>query len=148
MLFSRTIGLPVITGDDATSLGTVRDLTTDAAGAVVAGVRLSGAGPHGRAALDRRGGGGSRRADRPLPARRRPGADPAARASQPARQPRAGPISEPEHGTVQDIAFDAASGRVLTLYTALGDIPGARLLGLGPYALVVRAQPWPPRGRQ
>ncbi|OYP16677.1 hypothetical protein CFC35_20985 [Streptomyces sp. FBKL.4005] len=141
MLFSRTIGLPVITGDDATSLGTVRDLTLDAAGAVVAGVRLSG-GPDRTDVL-------------PWTAVAAVGPDALIVRSRHAADPEQTPLPAhhsplgsrvltdlgTEHGTVQDIAFDAASGRVLTLYTALGDIPGARLLGLGSYALVVRAQP-------
>lgn len=43
-----------------------------------------------------------------------------------------------ERGTVRDIAFDPVTGRVEKLCTALGDIPGDRLVGLGDYALVVR----------
>jgi sporulation protein YlmC with PRC-barrel domain len=45
-----------------------------------------------------------------------------------------------EHGTVKDIAFDPVTGRILTLYTALGEISGTRLLGLGSYAVVVRTE--------
>jgi sporulation protein YlmC with PRC-barrel domain len=43
-----------------------------------------------------------------------------------------------ERGTVRDIAFHPVTGRVEKMCTALGDIPGDRLIGLGDYALVVR----------
>ena len=42
------------------------------------------------------------------------------------------------HGTVKDIAFEDTTGQVRMLYTALGDISGDRLVGLGSYAVVVR----------
>ncbi|KPC86213.1 hypothetical protein ADL35_12020 [Streptomyces sp. NRRL WC-3753] len=44
-----------------------------------------------------------------------------------------------EHGTVLDVAFDTRTARVLALFTTRGELPAGRLLGLGGYALVVRA---------
>ncbi|KAF2781925.1 hypothetical protein [Streptomyces sp. OM5714] len=44
-----------------------------------------------------------------------------------------------EHGTVLDVAFDTRTARLLALFTTRGELPAGRLLGLGGYALVVRA---------
>lgn len=44
-----------------------------------------------------------------------------------------------EHGTVLDVAFDTRTARLLALFTTRGELPAGRLLGLGDYALVVRA---------
>jgi sporulation protein YlmC with PRC-barrel domain len=44
-----------------------------------------------------------------------------------------------EHGTVLDVAFDTRTGRLLAVFTTRGELPADRLLGLGDYALVVRA---------
>ncbi|MFA3873510.1 hypothetical protein ABS735_07450 [Streptomyces sp. MMCC 100] len=44
-----------------------------------------------------------------------------------------------EHGTVLDVAFDTRTARVLALFTTRGELPADSLLGLGEYALVVRA---------
>jgi sporulation protein YlmC with PRC-barrel domain len=141
MLFSQALGLPVITADDATSLGKVADLSIDARRAVIAAVRLSGASGSAEAL--------------PWSAVEAVGPDAVIISSRltadqegaqvPAHQQALGSqvLTEHgvEHGTVKDIAFDPASGRILTVHTALGDIVGARLMGLGAYALVVRAEP-------
>ena len=42
-------------------------------------------------------------------------------------------------GAVQDVAFEPGTGRVEAVVTTHGDLPADRLLGLGDYALVVRA---------
>ncbi|MCW7940836.1 hypothetical protein AAW14_02165 [Streptomyces hygroscopicus] len=44
-----------------------------------------------------------------------------------------------EHGAVQDLVFDPSTGRIETVVTTLGEVRGDRLLGLGDFALVVRA---------
>ena len=44
-----------------------------------------------------------------------------------------------EAGIVQDVDFDADTGRVTALITSTGSIDGDRLLGSGSYAVVVRA---------
>lgn len=44
-----------------------------------------------------------------------------------------------EHGTVLDVAFDTRTARLLALFTTRGELPAGRLLGLGGYAVVVRA---------
>jgi sporulation protein YlmC with PRC-barrel domain len=139
MLFTQAQGLPVITADEAEPLGRVESLTLDAHTRSVACLRLSGAPKHlttiawhaieavGRDAVI---------------VRSRTAADPG-QGSLPAHQEALGRRVLTElgsaHGTVKDIAFDNTTGHVLTLYTALGDIPGDRLLGVGSYAVVVRA---------
>ncbi|MET9447316.1 PRC-barrel domain-containing protein [Streptomyces cinerochromogenes] len=141
MLFSQAFGLPVITADDATTVGKVADLTVDARNATVAAVRLSGAADRTEAlawsAVEAVGPDAvivhsrvtAEQGQDHVPAHHR------ILGSQVLTEHGA------EHGTVRDIAFDPASGRLLTLYTALGEIAGARLMGLGSYAAVVRAEP-------
>ncbi|WP_030749060.1 PRC-barrel domain-containing protein [Streptomyces sp. NRRL S-31] len=136
MLFTRTRGLPVISAEEATVLGTVDELTVDAHTRSVAWLRLKGA-PKDRAVI---------------------GWDAVEAVGHDAVIVRSRPITGPapehrealgsrvltergvEHGTVKDIAYDPVSGKLLTLYTALGDIPGHRLIGLGSYAVIVHAE--------
>ena len=40
-------------------------------------------------------------------------------------------------GTVQDVEFDPQDGRITALLTSEGQVDGARLLGVGSYAVVV-----------
>lgn len=141
MLFSQAHGLPVISAADAASLGTVEDLTIDAHTTSVACLRLSAAsGPDGGVSWDAVEAVGPNA----VIVRSRPAAE-AEPANVPVHHEAVGSrvLTEhgAEHGTVKDIAFDPRSGRILTLYTALGEIPGERLMGLGSYALVVRAEP-------
>ncbi|RDD91204.1 PRC-barrel domain-containing protein [Streptomyces parvulus] len=42
------------------------------------------------------------------------------------------------HGTVLDVAFDPATGRLLAVFTTRGEVSPVRLTGLGDHALVVR----------
>ncbi len=44
-----------------------------------------------------------------------------------------------ETGTVEDVEFDPATGAVTALLTTVGEIAGDRLLGVGSWAVVVRA---------
>ena len=44
-----------------------------------------------------------------------------------------------ESGTVHDVDFDPESGRVTSVITSTGSLDGDRLIGCGPYAVVVRA---------
>jgi sporulation protein YlmC with PRC-barrel domain len=44
-----------------------------------------------------------------------------------------------ETGTVHDVAFDPETGRVTSVLTSDGEVDGDRLIGCGPYAVVVRA---------
>ncbi|MEU0004255.1 hypothetical protein ABZ079_08115 [Streptomyces sp. NPDC006314] len=140
MLFSQALGLQAITADDAVSVGKVADLTIDAHNAAIAAVRLSGAsGPTKALAWSAVEAVGPDA----LIVRSRLTAE-QEQVGVPAHHQALGSrvLTEHgvEHGTVKDIAFDPGSGRILTLYTALGDIDGARLLGLGSYAVVVRAE--------
>ncbi|MFF9275736.1 PRC-barrel domain-containing protein [Streptomyces griseosporeus] len=141
MLFSQVRGLSVFTAVEAEPLGRVEALTIDPRTSAVAVLRLSGG--HGRVdaiAWD---------------AVEAVGPDAVIVRSRTAAE--AGPADAPvhhealgsrvltdggvEHGTVTDVSFDPSSGRVRTLHTALGDIPGEHLIGLGSYAAVVRTEP-------
>ncbi len=136
MLFSQARGLPVLTLTEAEELGVLRSLTVDATAGVVTHVRVRGR--HSRkesvlawGALHALG----------------PDAVLVRSATAPAEVP-------PHHelpglriltetgdwlGTVQDVAFEPDTGRIEAVVTAQGDVPADRLLGLGDYALVVRA---------
>lgn len=140
MLFSQARGLPVLTAVEAASIGRLEDLSVDADTATVSYLRLSGAPAHAEAiawsAVEAVGPDA-------VIVRSRVAAERAA-ADVPPHHEVAGrrvlTDQGTEHGTVKDVAFDPDSGRVLTLHTALGDIPGERLIGVGPYAVVVHAQ--------
>ena len=41
-------------------------------------------------------------------------------------------------GTVDDVEFDADTGAITSLLLSSGDVSGARLVGVGSYAVVVR----------
>ncbi|MGW1600479.1 PRC-barrel domain-containing protein [Streptomyces eurythermus] len=140
MMFTQVQGLPVITADEAEPLGRVESLTIDAPTGSIACLRLSGAPRHITAIAWHAVEAVGRDA---VIVRSRAAADPG-QGSLPAHQEALGRRVLTEHGaahgTVKDIAFDNTTGRVRTLYTALGDISGDRLLGIGSYAVVVRAE--------
>ncbi|MEU4656889.1 PRC-barrel domain-containing protein [Streptomyces sp. NPDC023723] len=134
-LFSEIHGLPVVTLADAAELGTVTSLAVDAAAGTVTHLRVRG----------RR-----RRQETVLPWAALHAVGPDAvlvRSADPAGPvPPHDPVDSrvltdagDEAGTVRDLVFDPDTGRVLRVVTAYGDIPADRLLGLGDYALVVRA---------
>jgi sporulation protein YlmC with PRC-barrel domain len=139
MLFTQAQGLPVITAEEAAALGTVRDLTIDSRTRSVACLRLSGA-PKDAAVIA-------------WGAVEAVGQDAVIVCSRVAVESGHADLSEHhealgsrvltehgvEHGTVKDVSFDPVSGKILTVYTALGDITGDRLIGLGSHALVVHA---------
>jgi sporulation protein YlmC with PRC-barrel domain len=136
MLFSQVRGLPVVTLTDAEQVGTVRSLIVDAASGVVTRVLISGRRPRRETVL-------------PWDALHAIGPD--AVLVHPATAPaEPGTVQDllgsrvlteagDERGRVQDVAFDPDTGRVETLLTAFGMLPADRLLGIGDYALVVRA---------
>ncbi|MDO0924317.1 PRC-barrel domain-containing protein [Streptomyces sp. TG1A-8] len=140
MLFTQARGLPVITAEEAVTLGTVKDLTIDPHTRGIARLRLSGAAKDaavvdwqsveavGQDAVIVRSGSAAGLGAKDAPEHHE------------AVGSRVLTEYGAEHGTVKDVAFDPVSGRVLTLYTALGDIPGERLIGLGSYAVVVHAE--------
>ncbi|TWV34403.1 hypothetical protein FRZ03_28735 [Streptomyces misionensis] len=138
MLMSQAHGLLVITAEEAEQLGRVSGLTIDPRTRSVVGVRLSGAPKHATAiAWDRIEGVG-----RSAVVVRSVTAAGAGRDDLPTHHEILGKrvLTEngSEHGTVKDIAFDTTTGHIHTLYTALGDISGNHLLGVGGYAVVVR----------
>ncbi|MFI9810084.1 PRC-barrel domain-containing protein [Streptomyces sp. NPDC052301] len=139
-LFTQVRGLPVITAEEAATLGTVRDLTIDARTRCIACLRLSGA-PKGAAVID--WDEVEAVGQDAVIVRSRAAAESGSEGA-PEHHEAVGSrvLTEygSEHGTVKDVAFDPVSGRILTLYTALGDIAGERLIGLGSYATVVHAE--------
>ncbi|MER5539083.1 PRC-barrel domain-containing protein [Streptomyces mirabilis] len=136
-LFSEIRGLPVVTLGEANELGVVRSLTIDVVSGLVGQVRLSPARGRKEIAIDWsalhvigpdavlvRSGIALDTAPPPTPVE--------------ILGLRVLTEDGDERGTVRDIAFDPVTGRVEKMRTALGDIPGDRLVGLGDYALVVR----------
>lgn len=136
MLFSRALGLPVLTLTEADELGVVRSLIVDAASGVITHVRVRGR--HSRketvlawGALHAIG----------------PDAVLVRSVTPPAEVPRHHDLlgsrilteTGDARGTVQDVAFDPSTGRVETVLSAHGELPAEHVLGLGDYALVVRA---------
>ncbi|GGM07662.1 hypothetical protein GCM10010129_59430 [Streptomyces fumigatiscleroticus] len=138
MLFSRLVGLPVVSLAGGAELGVVRSPVLDAGSGLVTHLRIRG---------------------RLRPARKETVlAWDAVHAVGPeavlVRSAVRSPVPPPrldvlgrrvltetgdERGTVLDVVFDPSTGRVLALFTTHGELPAHRLLGLGDYALVVRA---------
>lgn len=141
MLFTQAQGLPVITADEAEPLGRVESLTIDAHTRSIACLRLSQAPKHAAAiawdAVEAVGPDA-------VIVRSRTATDPGQNTFPTHHEALGRRVLTEDgtsHGTVKDIAFDNTTGQLRTLYTALGDIRGDRLLGLGSYAVVVRADP-------
>ncbi|MFF3516250.1 PRC-barrel domain-containing protein [Streptomyces sp. NPDC002573] len=138
MTFSEARGLPVVTLGEAREIGALASLALDAAAGRITHLRV--AGPHGR-----------KETAVAWNALHAVGADAVIVASDVPPDP--GPpgqrhevlgilvLSEEgeERGTVQDLVFDPSTGRIDKVVTTLGEVAGDRLLGLGDYALVVRA---------
>lgn len=134
MLYSRTVGLPVVTLGEAAELGTVAGLEMDLARGRITGVRVSGRGRRttvlpwevlhalgADAVLVRSAAGGETRKE----------AVPKIMGLR--------VLSEDgeERGTATDLAFDAEDGRLEKLLTDLGEIPAGSVRGFGDYAWVV-----------
>ncbi|MGW0495243.1 PRC-barrel domain-containing protein [Streptomyces sp. NPDC003007] len=136
MLFSRARGLPVLTLAEADEVGVLRSLTVDAVSGVVTHVRVRGR--HSR--KDTVLAWGALHAIGPDAVLVRTIAAPA---EVPAHHELPGLRVLTEAGdalgTVQDVAFEPETGRIEAVVTTHGDLPADRLLGLGEYALVVRA---------
>ncbi|MGX1219861.1 hypothetical protein [Streptomyces ambofaciens] len=136
MLFTEVRGLPVVPPGGAGPLGTVTSLTVDVVTGSVSHVWWRG-GRFGRQSAlpwDAVGAIG------PGAVRVRSGDAPA---SAPPHHELLGrrilTDTGTGRGTVLDVAFDTRSARLLALFTTRGELPADRLLGLGDYALVVRA---------
>ncbi|MEU9631188.1 PRC-barrel domain-containing protein [Streptomyces luteogriseus] len=136
MLFSEARGLPVLTLGEAEEVGVVRSLTVDAVSGVVTHVRVRGRHSRKETVL----AWGALHAIGPDAVLVRSAAEPA---EVPPHHELPGLRILTETGdtlgTVQDVAFEPGTGRVEAVVTAHGDLPADRLLGLGDYALVVRA---------
>ncbi|MEU1328616.1 hypothetical protein [Streptomyces sp. NPDC005865] len=151
MLLSQTVGRPVVSASDAAHVGTVAGLVVEPGGASGAG----GAGGAGGAVvtavrLDGVKGGGDVVAWADVHA---VGPDAVVVEAATAARFTSADSSERQNllgkrlltelgdaaGTLADVAFDPASGRIDMLYGSRGDrIPGDRLLGVGSYAVVIR----------
>ncbi|MEU3733159.1 PRC-barrel domain-containing protein [Streptomyces sp. NPDC033538] len=136
MLFSEVRGLPVVPPAGAGPIGTVTSLTVDVASGVVSHVRLRGSRLRRESVLP----WDSVHAVGPGAVRVRSAAAPDTVA------PHHGLLGRrvlteagTAHGTVLDVAFDPETGRLLAVFTTRGEVPPDRLLGLGDFALVVRA---------
>ncbi|MBQ0826911.1 PRC-barrel domain-containing protein [Streptomyces tagetis] len=136
MLLTEVYGLPVTGPDGRTRLGTVASLSVDAGAGTVRQVRVR-RGPFRKEAavswdaVRSVGPDGVRlRADAAADAPRRPrdllGSLVLTEAGR-------------ERGRVLDAAVAPETGRVLAVFTTRGELPPARLLGLGDHALVVRS---------
>ncbi|MEU4985433.1 PRC-barrel domain-containing protein [Streptomyces sp. NPDC021969] len=135
MLFTEVCGLPVVRQEGTAPLGTVTSLDVDVVSGSVSHVRWHG---------------GRFRREQVLPWDAVHSVGPGAVR---VRSAAAGPApphhdllgrrilteTGTERGTVLDVAFDTLSARLLALFTTRGELPPDRLLGLGDYALVVRA---------
>lgn len=136
MLFSQARGLPVVTLTGADELGVLKALTVDAPAGVVTHVRVRRRHSRRESVL----AWGALHAVGPDAVLVRSAA---------------APSEVPPHhelpglrilietgdglGTVQDVVFEPETGRIEAIRTAHGDLPADRMLGLGDYALVVRA---------
>ncbi|CAB42942.1 hypothetical protein ACN6LC_000367 [Streptomyces violaceoruber] len=137
MLFTEVCGLPVMPQEGTAPLGTVTSLDVDVVSGTVSHVRW-------------RGGRFRRETALPWDAVHTVGPG-AVRVRSAALEPvpphhdhellgrRILTETGTERGTVLDVAFDTLSARLLALFTTRGELPPGRLLGLGDYALVVRA---------
>jgi len=145
MLLSRVRGLPALTDEGARRLGTVRALTVDAGTGTVTHVRIRRGLLRGETAAPWRDVAAVTE-DRVVI---RAGTGEAARTGEPEQQQEA-PHREllgcrvltetgEERGTVLDAAFDPVTGRIETIRTSRTELRADRMLGLGDYALVVRA---------
>lgn len=134
---SRVRGLPVMTLAEAREMGVFASVAVDSAAGQVTHVRLAGRRRRGEKAVAwstlHAIGPDAVLVDSDVP----PGADPPA-AHREVLGSRVLSEDGDDRGSVRDVVFDAATGRVEKVVTTLGEVPGDRLLGLGDYALVVR----------
>ncbi|WP_055702843.1 MULTISPECIES: PRC-barrel domain-containing protein [Streptomyces] len=144
MLLSDTVGRPVVSSSDAARVGTVAGLVVDTEEARVTALRLDGVKGRGDvvAWADVDALGPDAVVVAAATAARFASAD--SGKDQDLLGKRLLTDLGDAVGTVADLAFDPASGRVDALHTSRGArVPGADLLGIGAYAVVVRAAALP-----
>ncbi|MEU0248222.1 PRC-barrel domain-containing protein [Streptomyces sp. NPDC006235] len=136
MLFSQARGLPVRTLDDTDEIGVLKALTVDAPAGVVTHVRVRRRHSRRESVL----AWGALHAIGPDTVLVRSAAAPS-EVPPHHELPGARILTETGDGlgTVQDVVFEPETGRIEAVRTAHGDLPADRLVGLGDYALVVRA---------
>ena len=136
MLVSEARGLPELTLTEAEEVGAVRSLTVDTVSGVVTHVRVRSRHSRKETVL----AWGALHAIGPDAVLVRSTAAPA---EVPPHHELPGLRILTETGdtlgAVQDVAFEPGTGRVEAIVTTHGDLPADRLLGLGDYALGVRA---------
>lgn len=140
MLLSQVVGRPVVSAADASHIGTVAGLVVAPEEALITAVRLDGV-----------KGGGDVIAWADVHA---VGPDAVVVGAASAARFASTDSSESQDllgkrlltelgdaaGTLADVAFDPESGLIHTLHTSRGDrVPGLHLLGIGSYAVVIRA---------
>ncbi|MFJ2768984.1 PRC-barrel domain-containing protein [Streptomyces sp. NPDC087300] len=142
MLFSRTLGCPVLSASDASRVGTVAGLVVDPEHASISALRLTGVSSGGDVIpwSDVHAVGPDAVVVEALAAARFTSAA-APEVHNPLGKRLLTELGDLV-GTVRDIAFDPESGAVGTLHTSRGEqVPGSGLLGLGSYAVVIRVVP-------
>ncbi|WML84458.1 PRC-barrel domain-containing protein [Streptomyces sp. VNUA74] len=136
MLFTEVRGLPVVpSAAGAGPLGTVASLDVDVAGRGVRHVRLRGGRLRRETALAWEAVEAIGPSSVRVRSTARPGPAPAGHDLLGHRVLTEGGTS---HGTVLDVAFDPATGRLLAVFTTRGQVTPGRLMGLGDHALIVR----------
>jgi sporulation protein YlmC with PRC-barrel domain len=136
MLFSRVRGLPVV-APDATESGVVTSLAVDVDAGTVTHVRLRGR--HRRETVLPWASVHAVEPDAVLVRAHIPGPGDSPAPPHDLMGSRVLTDAGEELGTVLDVAFDPDTGRVLAVFTTVGTLSADLLLGLGDYALVVRA---------
>ncbi|MEU0034800.1 MULTISPECIES: PRC-barrel domain-containing protein [unclassified Streptomyces] len=138
-LFSEINGLPVVTLGEATEIGVVKSLTIDAEAGLVSRLRIARA--RGRKATSLAWDVLHAVGPDAVLVRSETVLDTPPPTAPPHREALGARVlteSGDERGTVRDIAFDPATGRIEGIHTTSGEFPGELLIGLGDYALVVR----------
>ncbi|WP_190207110.1 PRC-barrel domain-containing protein [Streptomyces fumanus] len=136
MLFSRVRGLPVV-APDATETGVVTSLAVDVDAGTVTHLRLRGR--HRRETVLPWAAVHAVEPDAVLVHAHSPGPSDAPAPPHDLLGSRVLTDTGEARGTVLDAVFDPDTGRVLAVFTTLGTLSAELLLGLGDYALVVRA---------
>ncbi|MCX4572372.1 PRC-barrel domain-containing protein [Streptomyces sp. NBC_01571] len=138
-LFSEINGLPVVTLGEATEIGVVKSLTIDAEAGLVSRLRIARA--RGRKETSLAWDVLHAVGPDAVLVRSETVLDTLPSTAPPHREALGARVlteSGDERGTVRDIAFDPATGRIEGIRTTSGEFPGELLIGLGDYALVVR----------
>ena len=140
MLFSEALRRPVMSISSATSLGAVDGFVVDVKRPQVVALRLAGSDQVIEwDRIESFGPDAVTVADDEVPAEQKGRVQALADARFALLNKRVLDDRGDESGTVHDVDFDPESGRVTSVITSTGWLDGDRLIGCGPYAVVVRA---------